>query len=144
MSPHPNPLPVWERGQSAVRPINPAVSRNPKPPALAGGVFTSPLNRWRKYAHPCAHPRDSLAAAAPSAILGTVFVDLERLILVGFAVEAGDGGTRFMALHLNKTKSLALAAKHIYNQFNGAHLTKLRKQLFDIGFGRVRGYAANK
>ena len=33
-----------ERGAMAEWPINPAFSRNSKPPALAGGVFT-----WRKF-----------------------------------------------------------------------------------------------
>jgi hypothetical protein len=31
---------AWRRQQSAGWPTDPAFSRNPKPPALAGGVFT--------------------------------------------------------------------------------------------------------
>jgi len=37
LSPLPNPLPVGEGVLSAGGPIDPAFSRNPKPPALAGG-----------------------------------------------------------------------------------------------------------
>ena len=32
----------WESGQSAEWPVDPAFSRNPKPPDSAGGVFVSP------------------------------------------------------------------------------------------------------
>jgi hypothetical protein len=32
--------------QSAEGPIDPAFSRHPKPPALAGGVFTFHVVRW--------------------------------------------------------------------------------------------------
>ena len=36
-------------GQSALQPINPAYSRNPKPPALAGGEFTLDAEKFRQF-----------------------------------------------------------------------------------------------
>jgi hypothetical protein len=73
LSPLPDPLPAGEGGCSAAGPIDPAVSRNLKPPAFAGGVFTRRSdNDWMTAIEPVLIPVCSIQRCRSCRLSGDI------------------------------------------------------------------------
>lgn len=84
--------------------------------------------------------RQTLCALTPAPIrLGRLEVDLDRPAIEIPAIQAGNGGTRLMAFHLNKTKSLALAGKYIGGKLQGTYGAEFGKQGLQVLFAGTAG-----